>query len=81
MTLLLFPTGISLTWWHEDPGKLLVGEKKGIIRLYNVLSLQSLKCVICCSVPLTGISCSLQSKMIVILAAGELLVTNLNFVS
>ncbi|KAL0268134.1 UNVERIFIED_CONTAM: hypothetical protein PYX00_010195 [Menopon gallinae] len=80
-TFQLTSPGMCLSWRHEDPGKLLVGEKKGIIRLYNVLTLQSLNCVICCSVPLTGISWSLNSKMIVILAGGELLVTNINSVS
>lgn len=69
---------MCLTWRHEDPGKLLVGEKAGIIRLYNVLTLTPLSCIMSGIVPLTGISMSCQSKVIVILASGELIATDFN---
>lgn len=72
---------MSLSWHQEDLGKLLVGEKKGVVRLYNILTLQPLSCIMCSSVPLSGIAWGLQSKLIIILAAGELLVTDINVTS
>lgn len=68
--------------WHQDePGKMIVGEKKGIVRLYNTLTLQPLSCIMCGLVPLRSMAWSPQSKQLAILAAGELIVTDMGFTS
>lgn len=76
-----YPSGMCISWRPEDPGKLMVAEKKGIVRLYNILTMQPLSSIICGAVPLTGMAWSLHSKLVVILAAGELLVKDMNLPS
>lgn len=73
-----FFLGMCLAWRHGDLGILLVGEKKGIIRVYNIITLQPISCIMSGLVPLTGISTCCQSKLVVILAAGELIATDYN---
>ena len=69
---------MCVAWHQNEPGKLLIGEKKGVIRIYNTLTLQPLRCIMCGLVPLTSMSWSQQSKLLAILANGELLVSNIN---
>lgn len=69
---------MCVAWHQNEPGKLLIGEKKGVIRIYNTLTLQPLRCIMCGLVPLTSMSWSQQSKLLAILANGELLVSDIN---
>lgn len=69
----LSSAGIAVKWHPEESSKVLVAEKKGIIRLYNVRSQQSIMSVECPRMPLTSADWSLSNcHMITALAAGEI---------
>ncbi|XP_078583436.1 nucleoporin Nup37-like [Branchiostoma floridae x Branchiostoma japonicum] len=46
--------GVSVRWHPEDPGKLMVAEKTGIIRFYDIITCQPIMSLDCGHAPLTS---------------------------
>lgn len=69
----LSSAGVAVKWHMQEPNKILVAEKKGIIRLYNIRSQQSVMSVECPKMPLTSADWSLiNCHVITALSAGEI---------
>ncbi|XP_066583643.1 nucleoporin Nup37 [Prorops nasuta] len=73
ITYYLTSPGMSVCWHNEKPGKLMVAEKNGIIRMYNVKSQQALMSLDSGVAPLTSAEWGIDPMKIISLAAGELL--------
>jgi nuclear pore complex protein Nup37 len=72
-TFFLTSPGISVCWHSEESGKLLVAEKNGLIRMYNVRSQQAIMSLDSGAVPLTAADWGPNPLKVVSMAAGELL--------
>lgn len=71
----MFIAGVSVCWHQTDPGKLLVAERGGTLRLYNTHKQQAILSCDTQLVPLTAADWSpVNSSRIAALAAGHLLV-------
>lgn len=70
--------GMSVRWHHDDAEKILVAEKRGLIRMYNVVSQQTVLSVETARAPLMCADWSISNRwQIVALAAGEVITWNL----
>ncbi|XP_014204871.1 nucleoporin Nup37 isoform X1 [Copidosoma floridanum] len=72
LSFVLTAPGVAVKWHNEEPGKLLVAEKLGIIRMYNVRSQQAIMSMDASKVPLMTADWSPNSLKVACLAAGEL---------
>ncbi|XP_015123768.1 nucleoporin Nup37 [Diachasma alloeum] len=66
--------GMSVCWHKEESGKLLVAEKNGLIRMYNVRCEQAIMSLDAGVVPLSSADWAPNPLKVACLAAGELLV-------
>ncbi|XP_044594563.1 nucleoporin Nup37 isoform X1 [Cotesia glomerata] len=73
-TLYLKSPGMSVCWHNEESGKLLVAEKNGLIRLYNVRSQKAIMSMDASVVPLMSADWSLNPLKVACVSAGELVV-------
>lgn len=71
-TFYLTSAGISVCWHNEESGKLLVAEKNGLIRMYNVRSQQAIMSLDSGVVPLTAADWGPNPLNVVSMAGGEL---------
>lgn len=72
-TFFLTSPGTSVCWHSEESGKLLVAEKNGLIRMYNVRSQQAIMSLDSGAVPLIAADWAPNPLKVVSMAAGELL--------
>jgi len=72
-TFYLTSPGTSVCWHNEESGKLLVAEKNGLIRMYNVRSHQAIMSLDSGVVPLTAADWGPNPLKVASIAAGELL--------
>lgn len=72
-TFYLTSPGVGVCWHSEESGKLLVAEKNGLIRMYNVRSQQAIMSLDCGTVPLTATDWGPNPLKVASIAAGELL--------
>lgn len=65
---------VSVCWHQDDPDKLLVAEKRGIIHLYNVVARQIILSIETTKAPLMSADwCMRNRSAIVAIAAGEII--------
>lgn len=77
-TFCLSSAGIAVKWHPEEPYKVMVAEKKGIIRFYNVRSQQAILSVETNKYPLMSADWSLNNRLFVTaLAAGDIVTWDL----
>ena len=72
--ILTFPLtgpGVNVCWHSEETGKLLVAEKNGIIRMYNVRSQQAIMSVDAGSIPLSTADWGPNPLKVACIASGE----------
>ncbi|XP_055904017.1 nucleoporin Nup37 [Eupeodes corollae] len=74
-TFCLSSAGMSVRWHPDEPGKVLVAEKKGIIHLYNVRSQQAIMSLESPKVPLMSADWSLHNRLFVTALAGGDVIT------
>ncbi|XP_043471472.1 nucleoporin Nup37 [Leptopilina heterotoma] len=72
-TFCLNSPGVSVCWHNEESGKLLVAEKNGLIRMFNVRSQQAIMSLDAGTVPLSSADWGPNPLKVVCLGAGELL--------
>ncbi|EFN63084.1 Nucleoporin Nup37 [Camponotus floridanus] len=72
-TFFLTSPGTSVCWHNEESGKLLVAEKNGLIRMYNVRSQQAIMSLDSGAVPLIAADWAPNPLKVASMAAGELL--------
>ncbi|CAB0035919.1 unnamed protein product [Trichogramma brassicae] len=74
LTLPLHTSGMVVRWHAEEIGKLLVGEKNGVIRMYNVRSQQAIMSLDAGTIPMLTADWSLNPIKVACVASGELIV-------
>ncbi|XP_012265130.1 nucleoporin Nup37 [Athalia rosae] len=74
VTFYLTSPGVTVCWHKEEIGKLLVAEKNGLIRMYNVISQQAILSLDAGVTPLMAADWGPNPLKVAALAAGELLV-------
>lgn len=74
VTFYLTSPGVTVCWHKEESGKLLVAEKNGLIRMYNVMSQQAILSLDAGVMPLMSADWGPNPLKVAALAAGELLV-------
>ncbi|KAL9874712.1 nucleoporin Nup37-like [Glossina fuscipes fuscipes] len=65
ITFCLSSAGMSVKWHPDDPNKVMVAEKKGVIHMYNVRSQQSVISVECPKIPLLTADWALNNYHII----------------
>ncbi|XP_075236445.1 nuclear pore complex protein Nup37 isoform X2 [Lycorma delicatula] len=76
-TFILKSPGMSVCWHNEEPGKLLVGENNGTVRMYNVEKQQAILSFETSEVPLLSADWSpANSLLVAALAGGNLVIWN-----
>ncbi|KAG1650765.1 Nucleoporin Nup37 [Nymphon striatum] len=61
----LTSAGVGVKWHVNDPAKLMVAEKKGLIRFYNILTLQPIMSLSCEVSPLMDVDWSPSNSLLV----------------
>ena len=74
LTFPLHTAGMVVCWHTEETGKLLVGEKNGVIRMYNVRSQQAIMSVDAGTIPMLSADWSPNPLKVACIASGELIV-------
>lgn len=74
VTFYLTSPGVTVCWHKEESGKLLVAEKNGLIRMYNVISQQAILSLDAGVTPLMSADWGPNPLNVAAVAAGELLV-------
>ncbi|XP_015514813.1 nucleoporin Nup37 [Neodiprion pinetum] len=74
ITFYLTSPGMSVCWHKEETGKLLVAEKNGSIRMYNIISQQAILSLDTGVTPLMSADWGANPLKVAAMAAGELLV-------
>lgn len=72
LTFHLTGSGVKVCWNTEESGKLLVAEKNGIIRMYNVRSQQAIMSVDAGTVPLLTADWGPNPLKVACIAGGDL---------
>uniref|UniRef100_A0A1B0C2F2 Uncharacterized protein n=1 Tax=Glossina palpalis gambiensis TaxID=67801 RepID=A0A1B0C2F2_9MUSC len=75
ITFCLSSAGMSVKWHPDDPNKVMVAEKKGVIHMYNVRSQQSVISVECPKIPLLTADWALNNYHIITALSGGEIVT------
>ncbi|KAM7341847.1 nuclear pore complex protein Nup37 [Cochliomyia hominivorax] len=79
ITFCLSSAGMSVKWHPEEPHKVLVAEKKGVVHMYNVKSQQAIVSLETPKVPLMSADWSLNNcHFITALAGGEIITWDLS---
>lgn len=66
---------MSVKWHPEEPYKVMVAEKKGVIHLYNVRSQQAIMSVESPKFPLMSADWAMNNRLFIIALAGGNIVT------
>ncbi|XP_037941627.1 nucleoporin Nup37-like, partial [Teleopsis dalmanni] len=74
-TFCLSSAGMSVKWHPEDPHKVLVAEKKGIVHMYNVRSQQAIISIETPKFPLMSADWSLENRFCIATLAGGDVIT------
>ncbi|XP_058807153.1 nucleoporin Nup37 isoform X2 [Phymastichus coffea] len=78
LTFYLTSPGMNVSWHSEETGKLLVAEKNGVIRMYNVRSQQAIMSVDAGSIPLSTADWGPNPLKVACIASGELIVWDMS---
>ncbi|XP_001606460.1 nucleoporin Nup37 [Nasonia vitripennis] len=78
LTFPLTAPGMTVRWHTEETGKLLVAEKNGIIRMYNVRSQQAIMSVDAGTIPLLTADWSPNPLKVACISSGELILWDMS---
>lgn len=78
LTFYLTAPGMTVCWHTEETGKLLVAEKRGIIRMYNVRSQQAIMSVDAGTTPLMTADWGPNPLKVACISSGDLILWDMS---